>query len=117
MDTHMGENRELVKCKLCKASLTSTKGLQKHISIVHEGKRPYKCDICCASFSINGNLRKHFKTNLHKIKALMDPLGAEPRKNTERQYFCPHCPGVSFVSNTGLRKHAKIHEEYPKCNF
>jgi uncharacterized Zn-finger protein len=36
--------------------------LTKHVSTVHEGKKPFKCDICDYSFSEKGSLNKHIKS-------------------------------------------------------
>ena len=35
--------------------------LKKHVSIVHEGLRPYQCDICEKSYAENRDLKNHYK--------------------------------------------------------
>ena len=33
--------------------------MEKHITFVHEGKKPHKCTICDASFALKAGLKQH----------------------------------------------------------
>ena len=41
--------------------------LQKHVDIVHAGKREYVCEHCQKTFSISSNLEKHLKSHKTEI--------------------------------------------------
>ena len=62
----------------------STKGLKKHVEIVHEERKKYICGSC--SFSISGNLKVHI-LNFHDV--------------TRKTENCDHCD----ESFTNLKKH------------
>ena len=42
--------------------------MRDHISVVHEGNKPYECSICDKSFSKKSNLTQHFDTHHNENK-------------------------------------------------
>ena len=48
-------------CDQCGKQFSSKKGLNFHVSGVHQGFKPYKCDMCDKAFPSNGNLQTHIK--------------------------------------------------------
>jgi uncharacterized Zn-finger protein len=42
--------------------------LRDHISVVHEGNKPYECSICDKTFSKKSNLTQHFDTHHNENK-------------------------------------------------
>ena len=48
-----------LKCKTCDASFEGKGNLDRHVSSVHEGKKPFKCNICNASFARKNHLKTH----------------------------------------------------------
>ena len=71
LDRHVSsvhEGKKPFKCNVCNASFTEKGSLNKHVSSVHEGKKPFKCSTCNASFEQKGTLKKHL-TSMHKDKS------------------------------------------------
>ena len=115
------EGREKFRCTIagCGQSFRKHGTLQKHILIVHEGKKPFTCDNldsnrieCGAGFDTEGQLKSH--------------AGRAHETNT---FFCTICPPegrstignqipdqgqASFSTHTALREHIEI-EHPPTC--
>ena len=74
--------------------------MNRHIEVVHEGKRPYKCLTCGKDFSMSGNLKKHVKA--HERKKLQ-PKVIKP-------WACDLCD-ASFGEKGKLKRHTEsVHE-------
>ena len=54
-------------CELCDHTFSLKANLNKHISSVHEGQRPFKCKLCDKYFSANGSLKRK---NHQRMKTL-----------------------------------------------
>ena len=52
-----GEN----KCSVCFKSFVKYEQLQSHITLVHEGIKPFKCSIFEIKFSTKNGLKKHIR--------------------------------------------------------
>ena len=48
-----------LKCKTCDASFEGKGDLNRHVSSVHEGKKPFKCNVCNACFAQKSQLKRH----------------------------------------------------------
>ena len=63
MTVHEGKKREKPhKCTTCASEFVSKGDLNRHVNIVHEGKKPYKCD---KAFTRKHTLTNHMK-NIHE---------------------------------------------------
>ena len=67
---HTGNNKEFT-CDNCMASFKSRKELKRHISAVHEKKKPFKCVDCSSTFSRKEHMKKHISSFHEGIKPLM----------------------------------------------
>ena len=77
---HEGKRYE---CTICNISLTTNRGLKKHIESVHEGKRTFRCDICDGRFSQNAGLKSHIKS-VHESN--------KPTDDKNKACQCKNCP-------------------------
>ena len=55
------EGKKPFKCSICNVRFAQNQGLKKHIAAVHEGKKPFKCSICDDSFTQIGSMNRHKK--------------------------------------------------------
>ena len=51
--------KSVYKCQLCPTISNSTKRIQQHIAVVHEGKKEYTCEICQKQFGFFKNKKAH----------------------------------------------------------
>ena len=56
-----------IKCDHCEKSFSSKQDLNRHVSAVHDGRKPFQCPICFMEVSFQGNLRKHIREIHDKI--------------------------------------------------
>ena len=97
-----GENQQVKlnivkkhKCPSCDKHFTHQNSVSRHISAVHEGKKPYVCEICGASFSQNKNLAVHVAAK-HEGK---------------KPFQCELC-GVSYREKRCLQRHSlRMHKK------
>ena len=83
------------KCPSCDKHFTHQNSVSRHISAVHEGKKPYVCEICGASFSQNKNLAVHVAAK-HEGK---------------KPFQCELC-GVSYREKRCLQRHSlRMHKK------
>ena len=93
----LGTNINAVKteCPLCKAIMSRSYDLPKHIKNVHEGQRDHKCENCGKEYTNKKHLLSH-------IKRVHDNI---------RDEQCKTC-GKCFFSKECLNRHIKfIHEK------
>ena len=70
-------------------NISSKQHLDRHISNVHERKKPYDCKVCNSKFATKGSLKNHM--NVHE----------------ERNLFgCNNCTKTYQLENS-LRRHIK----------
>ena len=55
------------RCKQCGKKFLDRKYLDTHVSVVHEGIRPYECEYCLKTFGMLANLNTHV-TAVHEGK-------------------------------------------------
>ena len=62
------------ECGICKMRFAQKKSRDKHISVVHEGIRPFKCDYCDKEFGINSQKKDHMERvhGCHVVYALKE---------------------------------------------
>ena len=82
-------DKQLFECPICDANFTGKGILKRHISTVHESKKPFKCSECEASFSQTANMRSHL-SHVHGWK---------------NPYQCISC-NECFNSNSDLKEHS-----------
>ena len=56
------------KCESCEKVAATNYELQKHIALVHEGRRDYKCDTCGKDYQTKNALNGHIKLVHDKIR-------------------------------------------------
>ena len=77
---------------MCKEQFTSDRGLQKHTSRVHEGKKPFQCQDMYVI--VVRNICQKFTIEI-----------TYPWSELEKKPFpCPQC-GLQFYFSTRLKKH------------
>ena len=82
-------------CPFCDVYLAHKCSISRHISAVHEGKKPYICELCGEGFSQSQNLAIHIATVHEKNKP----------------YHCDLC-GVSYAEKRSLKKHSlNVHKQ------
>ena len=66
------------QCTICSKQVTSKASLSKHIQIIHEGKKPIlKCDTCSKVFAEKRYLRFHIQRKLCGEIFCQDPFPAK----------------------------------------
>ena len=92
---HLPIHEEKKRCPVCDISLTGSFALERHVSVVHEGKKPYKCEICSANFAQKNQMLRHTESIHDGQKALK----------------CSFCKG-NFSKNQQLQRHiAAVHDD------
>ena len=82
-----------LKCRLCEKQFKSKSHFNRHISAVHEGKKPFACNKCDAKFADRSNLKRHI-LSVH-----------------EEKLKCSYGCGAKFSKEIDLNKHiASFHE-------
>ena len=62
-----GDDERKHKCTTCEARFKNRGDLQRHVKVVHEGKRMYVCETCGKSFGHSGHLNRHIQSvHLHQ---------------------------------------------------
>ena len=56
--------KTLHNCSLCDKKCQTALKLIKHVTIIHEGKKPHSCTFCEKSFWVKGNLKAHIDSVL-----------------------------------------------------
>ena len=82
------EGKKPFQCDVCTKSYSQKAHLLGHVAAVHEGKKPYKCNLCEKSYAYKNLLTAHIQT-IHE--------GVKPFK-------CPICP-AGFVQKRVLQAH------------
>ena len=58
--------KAIVRCEICGKTVFHMGSMKKHISSVHEKKKPFKCEICDYSCSQKGHMNRHVESILLK---------------------------------------------------
>ena len=103
-----GENQQVKlkavtkhKCPFCDKHFTFQNSVSRHISAVHERKKPYVCEICGASFSQHKNLAVHVRAKHEESKP----------------FQCELC-GASYAEKRCLQRHSlRKHKKTLKMKF
>ena len=107
------------KCSLCKSSFTRNNDLKRHISSVHEGKRPFNCEKCDSTFKESSHLKSH-ERRVHEGTKTFSCTYCDKRfsgnndltrhlstvHGVKTPYNCNFCD-ISFKWNSNLRRHLK----------
>ena len=92
--TIVHEGEKPFKCSICNYSASTKQHLDMHITSVHEVKKTFKCSICDARFGRSHHLKSHV-ASVHE--------GKKPFK-------CSIC-GSSFTQSASLKAHiSSVHE-------
>ena len=100
--TSIHERKKPNKCHICDSCFVEKTDLKSHIDRFHEGKNPYKCLTCDIDFSRKSSLTYHIAT-IHE--------GKNP-------YQCNSCDSQFFNMNL-LKKHrVSVHDKVShNCNL
>ena len=77
-------------CPECPLAFSQKVSLNKHIEIVHEGKKPHVCSVCLTAFSTKGNLKNHIEM-VHEGKRPMIQKIHEEKKPYAYLLLCMFC--------------------------
>ncbi|XP_045190602.2 zinc finger protein 391-like [Mercenaria mercenaria] len=116
------DTREIHKCDICDARLSTLGNLRVHKKVVHAVERPFTCEICGKSFKTQKSLEQvHAKVHsedfpykcdfiecgkmFKRSEGLADHMR---RHNNDRNHFCERC-GKGFYSNKELTLHTRTH--------
>ena len=91
-------------CPSCDSKFANSHGLKHHIAAVHEGKKPFMCQTCDSSFANNQGLKRH-------ISAVHE--GQKPFKCQKCQYACALKYNLDLHLNT---VHGNDATNCSKCN-
>ena len=86
------------KYQFCEKTFSFSTNMKKHISIVHDKKKPFSCEICDGSFLSRYDLERHF-SKVH-----------EGNKDPFRCYKC----NSAFASKGKLKSHIEADHEGKK---
>ena len=48
-----------IQCNICDSKFSAPRNLKVHISVVHDGKKPFKCDLCDKCYAMPSKLKQH----------------------------------------------------------
>ena len=107
------------RCKQCGKKFLDRKYLDTHVSVVHEGIRPYECEYCLKTFGMLANLNTHV-TAVHEGKrphqckecdykaiskyVLQKHMESKHSAGRSRDKQCPLCPHKTYTQAM-LRNH------------
>jgi len=87
-------------CSICGTSFSRAFGLKEHISMVHEGNKPFQCSTCDYKCSMKSSLDKHVRCVHEKRKP----------------YNCTICE-KSFFTKVAVNRHTlAVHEKQKNFN-
>lgn len=86
-------------CGICGKTLTSKRGLLRHIDVVHCDENNHLCALCGNRYHSLHSLKKHMLT--HKNEDI---------SSDTRKYECPEC-GNRFKCGSYLKCHMMVHEK------
>ena len=59
------EGKKPLTCDICNKGFTQQDHLNRHVAGIHERKRPFKCDVCMFSALYPSELKEHFTSKKH----------------------------------------------------
>lgn len=126
------DTRQIHKCDICDATLSTLGNLRVHKKVVHAIDRPFTCEVCGKSFKTQKSLEQvHAKVHsedfpykcdfpdcgktFKRSESLADHLR---RHNNDRNHFCERC-GKGFYTNKDLMLHTRTHtgEKPHQCHL
>ena len=88
------EGKKPFECSICDYKCSQKGPLNLHFSTIHEGKKPFNCSICDYKCSVKGSLAKHI-ASIHESK---------------QPFKCSICHFKHFSKKQSLTKHmASLH--------
>ena len=85
----------LLSCEICNKTFSTKGNLKKHVSSVHERKKPFECEICNKVFFEKGTLKIHI-SSVHEKK---------------KSFECDICE-KTFAVKDKLKRHVSfVHEK------
>ena len=114
-----GSRKGKFGCDVCKIFFALKHHLKRHISNVHEGKKPFKCESCDYTFAAKQSLDRHISSVHEKNVFTCSICGKKvSRKNNLRQhikevhegnkkYPCPNCQHIT-ARKGDLSKHVNV---------
>ncbi|CAL8128395.1 unnamed protein product [Orchesella dallaii] len=115
--------RQRVTCEICGSSLSSYRGLQRHVDVIHKKIiSKAQCEFCGKLYQRKSEMKKHVEV-VHKgvdIKVICDVCGkvlanrvcylSHLRNHKEGKRYACHLCDSKFWNNTELKKHlVRVH--------
>ena len=106
---HFGRaKKSKLKCKVCGKNFSTAPVVKRHISSVHEGKKPFSCDKCSKCFAFKDELRKH-RESVHEEKTYSDK-GNHFGRAKKSKFNCKVC-GNDFSCASVVKRHISSVQE------
>ena len=120
MDKHISavhEGKKPFKCTICDKRFGRKSHMELHISAVHEEKKPFKCLLCNKGFTRKENLQSHISL-VHESKKSASDNSSENRIKTDLKKKARKNPKqkLSTMSEARLNHGTKIVHESKKQN-
>ena len=120
MDKHISavhEGKKPFKCTICDKSFGRKSHMELHISAVHEEKKPFKCLLCTEGFTRKDNMQKHISL-VHESEKSKSVNSSKKRTKTDLKKKVRKNPkqNLSTMSEAKLNHDTKIVHERKKQN-
>lgn len=99
-------NKQRMKCGICKRIVNSRAALKRHKLLIHEGQKNLLCDFCPRMFGERSNLKRHIEKTHHSEADLgvMDAEGDVKMEMKTMLYSCQSCDKM-LTTKWGLDAH------------
>lgn len=99
-------NKQRMKCGICKRIVNSRAALKRHKLLIHEGQKNLLCDYCPRMFGERSNLKRHL-LKAHKSETDFEAIDTENFANVDEKpmlYSCQTCDKM-LTTKWGLNAH------------
>ena len=88
--TLVHEEKKPFKCSVCEYKYSESSNINRQIASVHERKKPFNCKICKPSFSEKGNMVLHISAIHEGKKSIVTCVLLRTKQNLKTHFF-PRC--------------------------
>ena len=121
----MTQQKNQIKCDICKKIFTTMSNLKNHKRTVHENERSFNCNLCDKIFKEKGTLKRHQNTHItgeekltFKCKILDEGFTRNFNLNQHirsihekiKPFVCQHCE-KAYTQNIDLKRHQIKHHD------